>query len=97
MVNETVTLPPGGCTTYYLPPGMVYISIATEKPLDATLNSLTMHGYGQVSGGGGSCEGIGSPFITNYTIANPGGYSTNVSMQITTGVLNPFGYIWISQ
>ena len=93
MVGETITLPPGGEKTYYLPPGMVNVEIVrTDTPVDESENSL--FGGGRSNGTTRGKTGIDSPWITRFTIVNPGKNVTSVSLRITTGFLNPFGYVW---
>lgn len=92
LVNETVCLPPGGEKIYNLPPGMVNVNIVkTDSPVDSTYIS-PQGGSGRSYGTTGGTSGFGSPLPTRYTIVNPGVTATNVSLRITTGVLNPFGY-----
>jgi hypothetical protein len=93
LVNQTITIPPGGEKTYTLPPGTVQTSFTTNVPLDESYSSLNDHSIGHGLTGGGS-EETGSIVTGTYTISNPGDTSAIVGMHITTGVLNPFGYIW---
>lgn len=92
IVNETITLPPGGEKTYTLPPGEVQVSLTTGTPIDETYNSLTDHSMSR--GAMGGTDGMGSIAPGEYVITNPTDKGVVVNMQITTGVLNPFGYIF---
>jgi hypothetical protein len=94
IANETIMLSPGGQKTYDLPPGYVIENITTiGTPVDITYSGIGTKGYShQATSGYG---GIGTPFGVKYTVTNPGDADTNVSLLISTGILNPFGYIWI--
>jgi hypothetical protein len=92
IVNETIHLSPGDAKTYYLPPGMTYIRVSTDVPINERDESLT--GQGTANGLMNSKSGHGTPFVTNCTFTNPGNTEATVNVSISTGVLNPFGYLW---
>ncbi|WP_424357923.1 hypothetical protein [Methanocella sp. MCL-LM] len=92
MVDETFLLPPGGQKAYDLPPGWVNVQIVeTESPV--CLSHRNLFGSSQAYGMTGGNSTFGSPLFTGYTVENPGPAAVNVSIRITTGVLNPFGYL----
>lgn len=91
-INETIQLAPGDEKTYYLPPGYDTIYVTSSIPVEENDHSLFGHGYASGIGSGGYGE-IGTLAITNYTIKNTHNNETNLTMHISTGFLNPFGYI----
>lgn len=96
MVDETITLSPGAQKTYNLPPGMVKVEIMkTDTPIDDVHSSL-LGGNGRGYGTTGGYMSFGSPVFSRYTIVNPDTHTANVSLRISTGALNPFGYIGIT-
>ncbi len=92
VINETIRLAPGDQKTYYLPPGYNTIYVTSSIPVEENEHSLFSHGYDSGIGSGGY-EGIGTPAINNCTLKNTRNNETNVTMHVTTGILNPFGYI----
>jgi hypothetical protein len=91
LVNETINLSPGDQKTYNLPPGMIWVTVMPDAPIDETWKSFGGNGSANSVTGGSS--GYGGIFYSQYTIINPGKSNTNISIRITTGSLNPFGYI----
>jgi hypothetical protein len=91
-INETVHLSPNESKTYYLPPGFINVDVKTNDQIIELASSPGMRGYTYITEW--SHEGIGSPYITNCTYINPTNYNANFNLTVTTGVLNPFGYIW---
>ena len=91
IVDETVKLPHDGSKTYGFPPGMVWIKIMPDEPIDETWSSLSGHseGHGLTSGR----EGIGGISWGLCTISNPNESNATVHIRITTGYLNPFAYL----
>ncbi|CAJ35871.1 hypothetical protein [Methanocella arvoryzae] len=92
--NETITLAPGEVKTFSMPPGMVTVRLLrTDLPVETEIRNLFGGEYSYGITGG--ITGIGSPLYARYTIANPGASATNVSLTVTTGPLNPFGYLGV--
>ncbi len=94
IVNETIRLTPGGEKAYSLPPGFVTINIIkTDTPIDTKNKGIGIEAssYGETTG----TDGMGTLFGTRYMIVNPGNVDANVTLSIQTGLLNPFGYVWI--
>jgi hypothetical protein len=92
VINETIRLAPGDQKSYYLPPGYNTIYVTSSIPVEENEHSLFSQGYASGIGSGGY-EGIGTPVINNCTLKNTRNNETNVTMHVTTGILNPFGYI----
>ncbi|MGA9139219.1 MAG: hypothetical protein WBZ29_03285 [Methanocella sp.] len=96
MVNDTIRLTPGDARSYTLPPGMTWIHIEADAPIEVRSESLTGHSMsngtmsiGPMSGS----EGMGSIVPISYGISNLGSVDANVSLRISTGMFNPFAYI----
>jgi hypothetical protein len=91
LVNQTITLTPKENKTYSVPPGFATVKFTSDVPVDDTYEGIGSSGEGhRVSSGS---AGLGTLFGDRYTITNPGNTNANVSLLVTTGVLNPFGYI----
>ncbi len=91
IVGETIVLPHDGQKTYNVPPGFVTIKVDSRTPIDEIYQGIGVSGEGHGIAGGS--VGLGSIFGARYTVINPGNMEAGVNIRITTGALNPFGYI----
>lgn len=91
LADESITLSPGSSKTYNMPPGMVTLKFTSDVPVDEAHEGLggTGQGYGIMSGS----AVLGTPLGVRYTITNTGSIEAHVNVRMTTGVLNPFGYL----
>ena len=92
IATENITLSPGNQMTYTAPPGMCYIHIQSDAPVD--VYSYALNGRSESHETTDETFGVGTPFLSTYTINNSGTTEAHVYLQLKTGVLNPFGYIW---
>jgi len=91
LVDESITLSPGSSKTYNMPPGMVTMRFTSDVPVDDAHEGIggTGQGHGITSGS----AVLGTPLGVRYTISNTGTQDAHVNVRMTTGVLNPFGYL----
>ena len=92
ILSEKVGLLPGGQKTYQLPPGWVTVNVTPEAPID-TKHASFLVGQAESHNIIGGHEYFWNLFGVQYTVRNPNQNATNVTVQISTGQLNPFGYV----
>jgi hypothetical protein len=90
LVNDTIHLAPGESKSYYLPPGMVYLHVSSDVPINERTDGLTGNSFSNGMTGDNSARG--NPFGINVAYFNPGETEATMNVHFGTGVLNPFGY-----
>ncbi|WP_128859974.1 hypothetical protein [Methanocella paludicola] len=91
LVDESITLSPGSSKTYNMPPGMVTLKFTSDIPVDEAHEGIGGSGQGHDITSGSAV--LGTPLGVRYTITNTGSMDAHVHVRMTTGVLNPFGYL----
>jgi hypothetical protein len=91
LVDESITLTPNNSKTYNMPPGMVTLKFTSDVLVDEAHEGLGGTGQGHDITSGSAV--LGTPLGVKYTITNTGNMDAHVNVRMTTGVLNPFGYL----